>query len=415
MNSKLLRILSWVLLGTFGVVTTFYLKEGIQEKRKQDKKVRLEKQRAFLTPTYKKITFGASVGDPIAIVGYPGVTEAAVKKGIVNIRFFEPFMKSVDTNVAYLSERIKYLVDKGVNNVTITLSNNAYSQLKHDTVGKVYTQKQRETFPYTNRNFPSDTVKYIKLLNRLCEQLTVIKKYNGIPLIKLCTFELNGEINADRYFLGTLDQAIRWNRIKYGVLKKYVPDSVIYGGSCTASLISDSTGRKGDYLKYFLTDTLFNRIGFSHSFYWEHSKGMSFNVNDNNYPNRAYRDIYITEYNIYTSFTKGSLRDTLFRSPYYIVKLVELLTFIYDKPVSKINIHTLCNIAGNDTKNLLGLVDKVFHQPTHSSYYVFNPNLQRLYDVIAVIKDGYYPIPGGIQGKYKRIMISGYDYQILNN
>lgn len=193
MNSKLLRILSWVLLGTFGVVTTFYLKEGIQEKRKQDKKVRLEKQRAFLTPTYKKITFGASVGDPIAIVGYPGVTEAAVKKGIVNIRFFEPFMKSVDTNVAYLSERIKYLVDKGVNNVTITLSNNAYSQLKHDTVGKVYTQKQRETFPYTNRNFPSDTVKYIKLLNRLCEQLTVIKKYNGIPLIKLCTFELNGE------------------------------------------------------------------------------------------------------------------------------------------------------------------------------------------------------------------------------
>ena len=390
-------------LATAAVFITMAAALTVTEKLKDSR----EQNRAAAQP-FKLIRMGTSLAYPTEMNQYPGVLEATIKQGAKQCRFYDPFIKG-DTTLALLTSRIKYLFDRGADTIMITLGNIPYNTAGADTIGMTLTAKQRSIIQYTNRCYPKDTARYARELKRLCDSL-VSKKF--MPKIQ---FEMNDEVNADIYFFGTFEQAKSLNLIKYGVLKKY--GVKIYQGSYTSELMSDTTWKhNGRWYDYIDQDTLLNLVAFSHSFYWTASSKVPFNTQENDYPRRTMSEIVVTEYGMYTGFDAKGIRDSTFNSPEYIKKWIDFLTFVYDKPVTKIFIHPLCEYEGRyETKGPMGIWKKNYSQEYHTMYYTIKPAGTNYYKLLDVIKNGYRPIPNGIQGTAKTITWQNNNFTITNN
>ena len=165
-----------------------------------------------------------------------------------------------------------------------------------------------------------------------------------------------------------------------------------------------------------MKDTIFNHAGFSHSFYWTSSvtKGdtVNFMVNNNDYPTRQFNSIDITEYNCFSSTEGTNKRDSLMNSPYYVHRLIDLLTFMYDKPLNRVFIYPFCELTTADGESgKMGIWYKI----PNTIQFMPKPSKKMFYDFWEVVRYGYTVIPNGIKGRDKSVVKSGNGYVIRGN
>ncbi len=370
---------------------------------------------SFAQPRY--VEWGASLGYPADFKSYDGAIESSINHGITSFRIYDPFIKSYDTNVPRTADLIAYLINtKGAKRVLLSISNSSYTTLKADTVN--LTAKQRKKTYYTNNAFPKDTTAYKSLLKRLFDKLsTTPRYYRGFPtgsVMDLVEVELGNEPDSEIHYWGTLEQFKTLARIRYEAAKPYT--TKIYCCDFTMSLFRDSAYKnKGAWMKWIETAPFFNQVKLSNSFYWKTDSAVKgtafdFNVNDNDWPKRNFAGEIISEYNLYTSFSNGSARDSIFNSRMYGVKLCEFLAFIYDKKaITTVYIHPLAEVGYGEGGNM-GIWKKSFPKG-----YDPKPPVQMLYDIISATKDGYTIEPGKIICKRHTIYYTQYNYSITLN
>lgn len=382
----------------------------------------------LLTPTpdaYMTIRFGWSLGpmDGIEIYGanlFPGET----KKGRGNYRVFVSAGKDIDTNVAYTVNKVKYIIDRSYNstgiypNIMLVLRGFPYSDMEGRNLS-VLTTKQREVSMYMNGFVPSNIAAYERYLTRLMEAL---KTAGYLPRISV---ELWGEPNAASWFWGynaeanTFPAFYQFTSIKYNIVKNY--PIRIYHGDYTSSLQRDSAYKENrNYWGYVNNDSFYTgNICRSHSFYWNDSGG-EFDTSNNDWIDRP-GEVCISEYNLFVKVNKGSVKDSIFNSNEWGFKLYQFLKFIYAKKqenkgtVTEIYVHSLCNYSNKyDDKGSLGLWGK-YQTPEHHVYYLPKKSWTAMNDIHTVIKDGFYPIAGGLQGRKQKILFKEDKSYIISN
>lgn len=364
------------------------------------------------TPEYHTIQLGWSLGpmDGMEVYG-KNLFQGETKKDRGFYRVFVNAGPSVDTNIAYVIAKVKMIVDRSSVSlkwpkIMLVLRDFPYSDLKnHDT--SVLTPKQDTLSKFSNRFVPSNIPAYERYLTRLMEEL---EYRNYLPYISI---ELWGEPNADNFFWGyagednTFPAFKAMTSVKYNIIKDYPVR--VYHADLTSGLQRDSSYKnKGNYWRYANSDDFFlNPVIRSHSFYWVDSGG-EFDVNNNNWVDRP-GEVCISEYNMYVKVNKDTPRDSIFNSDEWGWRFYQFLKFVYQKKqenkgtVTEVYVHSLCNYSNKyDDKGSLGLIGK-YQTPEHWVYYLPKKGWIALNDIHEVIKEGYYPIQNGLQGKTKKI------------
>lgn len=375
-------------------------------------------------PSYHTVQFGWSLGPMDGVETYGALlfpSETKYDRG--HYRVFIGAGPSIDTNVAYVIGKVKYILEKSqpINKwvtIILTLRDFPYKDMVNHNMNNL-TSQQKQVSVYSNRFTPSNIEAYERYLTSLMNELQV---KNYLPHIKI---ELWGEPNAPRYFWGYNGEDITFpafhnlTDIKYNVIKNYPVE--ILQADFTSGLQRDSGYKDNSlYWQYANTDSFFLKdVTRSHSFYWNDAGGV-FDVNDNNWIDRPGK-VTISEYNLFVGIKKGTKNDSIFNSPEWGWKLYEFLKFIYEKKeqnkgtVTEIYFHSLCDYSNKyDDKGKLGLISKL-KTPENWTYVLPKKGWTAVRDIHSVIKDGYYPIEGGLQGKTKKIIFdNNKNYLIVN-
>lgn len=366
-------------------------------------------------PVYHKVQFGWSLGPMDGVETYGALlfpSETKYDRG--HYRVFVNAGPSNDTNVAYVVGKVKYILEKSqpINKwvtIILTLRDFPYSDMVNHNKNNL-TNQQKQVSVYSNRFTPSNIAAYERYLTRLMEELR-IKNY--LPHIKI---ELWGEPNAPKYFWGYNGEDITFpafhslTAIKYNIVKDYPVE--ILQADFTSGLQRDSGFKYNRlYWEYANDDSFFlGPVTRSHSFYWNDAGGV-FDVKGNNWIDRPGK-VVISEYNLFVGFNKDSKNELIFNSPEWGWKLYEFLRFIYQKhqenkgSVSEIYFHSLCDYSNEyEDKGKLGLISKL-KTPEGWGYVLPKKGWTAMRDIHTVIKDGYYPIANGLQGKTQRIIFA---------
>lgn len=367
------------------------------------------------TPAYHTVQLGWSLGPMDGIETYGSwLFPSETKNDRGHYRVFIGSGPNIDTAIAPIINKVKYIIDKSqaVNKwvtIILVLRDFPYNDLYNHNLGNL-TPAQRNVAVYSNRFTPTNIAAYERYLRALMEELR-IKMY--LPHIKI---ELWGEPNAQKWFWGydgediTFPAFYNLTAIKYNIVKDYPVD--IYHAALSSSAQRDREYKENEnYWDYVDDDSFFlGPITRSHSFYW-YDSGGEFNVDSNDWIDRP-GNVAITEYNLFVKVVKGKATDSIFNSAEWGWRFYEFLKFIYAKhqegkgSVKEIYIHSLCNYSNKeDDKGSMGLMKKM-KNPDFSTYYTPTKAWIAMKDIHSVIKDGYYPIAGGLQGKKNKIIFN---------
>lgn len=361
---------------------------------------------------FKKVKVGFSLGTTAGVTSFGGLLEMCTKYGMGYFRVYEPFVKGSDTLITPFIQKVIYLNQYKKARVLISLAGIPHSWLnQHDTL--VLTSKQRRLLTFTNRFYPKDTTAYKRLLTRTMDSLQV----RG--LLPYVDIETGDEEDAANYFWGYKNEDNKFNafkslnEIKLRVLQKY-PVKIAIGSYTCSTLLDSSAKNKSQFVNYIdqspvytlaqttVMDTL---TYFSHSFYWNSSIG-DYNINKNNYPTRKLKT-WVTEYGPYSSIPNKTT-DSIFNNQ-YAIQLCKFLMYIYDKPIERIYIHTLCDNPWDKSGDI------ALWQKISGNHYVQKTAWLQFWAIYQVFKDDYYVIPNGIVGRTKTFLIQGNTFNIYNN
>ena len=353
----------------------------------------------------KQIKWGAGIGSMSGLSTYLGVCEYAKNHGLDTFRVFNLFDKgwSEDKIVA----KIKSLTFYNTAKVLIGFNSFPYEYLSNYDLS-ILTPKQQSMAQYTNRFYPTDIEDF---KNKI---MSLLYKFQVAGIMNSLSFEIMEEPDSTNKFWGTFDEFKSISLVLKNILKPY--GRPIYHADFTSSLMRNSSYKnKEHFLDYIETSSIFNDVIFSHSFYWEDSGG-TFNPVSNTYPNRTFSDSIISEYNMYIGYNEGSTKDLSQNSSIYVNKLCALLKFIYDKPISRIFVHPLCDYnLSADGQGKMGIYKRNV-TGDNKVYFTIKPSGTMLYQVMDVVKFGYSVSGDNIVGIFKSIVFDqNSNWTITNN
>jgi hypothetical protein len=332
----------------------------------------------------KHLSFRYSL-DGGCLLNASGVTQSLPRYGVDGICLYNTIDKNF--NPVTNAETIRNVAQgqNGTLNVMISIDSSLYEEMS-GAKRLSLPAKYQNACSYINRFPPVNLQKYSDTLKYFFDELG---KKKMLPFISI---QLGQEIDSQKYLHASFQDGIDLLYFKYNVLKGYGLDMYV---------ANFTSGKKNaDYNNWIETDPIFDdpKVHYSTSWYPE-SKGILQAVD---YPKRNPKGA-ITAFSIGVSTNKSRINSSM-----YMVRLVQTLQEIYNKPIDFLYFWKIVECENESGDRMYAAWEHI-----KGGGWRTNPVWKMQLQLIDVVKGGYEVTATGIRGASgKEIILTETNYTI---